>query len=53
MRRIGVLAAYAENDPEAQARINAFRRALQELGWTEGHNVRMGYRWVTGDLTAR
>jgi ABC-type uncharacterized transport system substrate-binding protein len=49
MRRIGVLAAYAENDPEAQARINAFRRALQELGWTEGHNVRMDYRWGTGD----
>jgi putative tryptophan/tyrosine transport system substrate-binding protein len=49
MRRIGVLAAYAENDPEAQARINAFQRALQELGWTEGHNVRMDYRWGTGD----
>jgi putative ABC transport system substrate-binding protein len=49
MRRVGVLAAYAENDPEAQARINAFRRALQELGWTEGHNVRMDYRWGTGD----
>ena len=49
MRRIGVLAAYAENDPEAQARINTFRRALQELGWTDGHNVRVDYRWGTGD----
>jgi putative tryptophan/tyrosine transport system substrate-binding protein len=49
VRRVGVLAAYAENDPEAQVRINAFRRALQELGWTEGHNVRMDYRWGTGD----
>ena len=48
-RRIGVLAAYAENDPEAQARINTFRRALQELGWTDGHNVRVDYRWGTGD----
>ena len=49
VRRIGVLAAYAENDPEAQARIVAFRQALQGLGWTEGRNIAMEYRWGAGD----
>ena len=49
MRRIGVLVAYAESDPEAQARIAAFRQGLRELGWTEGHNLRMELGWGTGD----
>jgi len=35
MRRIGVLNPFAENDPEVQANITAFRQALQKLGWTE------------------
>ena len=30
----------SENDPVAQAQLTAFRKALQEKGWTEGHNVR-------------
>ena len=49
MRRIGVLVAYAESDPEAQARIAAFRQGLRELGWTEGRNLRMELGWGTGD----
>jgi putative ABC transport system substrate-binding protein len=49
MRRIGVLVAYAESDPEAQARVAAFRQGLRELGWTEGHNLRIEVRWGTGD----
>jgi putative tryptophan/tyrosine transport system substrate-binding protein len=49
MRRIGVLMAYDESDPEAQARINAFRQSLRELGWMEDHNIRMEHRWGTGD----
>ena len=49
MRRIGVLVAYAESDPEAQARVAAFRQRLRELGWTEGHNLQMELRWGTGD----
>jgi putative tryptophan/tyrosine transport system substrate-binding protein len=49
MRRIGVLVAYAESDPEAQTRIAAFRQGLRELGWTEGHNLRIELRWGTGD----
>jgi ABC-type uncharacterized transport system substrate-binding protein len=49
MRRVGVLMAYAEGDPEAQARVVAFRQGLRELGWTEGHNLQMDYRYRTGE----
>jgi putative tryptophan/tyrosine transport system substrate-binding protein len=49
MRRVGVLMAYAESDPEAQARVVAFRQGLRELGWTEGHNLQMDYRYGTGE----
>jgi putative ABC transport system substrate-binding protein len=50
MRRIGVLIALAENDPQAQANIAAFRRGLQELGWTEGRNIRFDYRFAGGNI---
>jgi putative ABC transport system substrate-binding protein len=49
MRRIGVLMGYAENDWEAQAWVAAFREALQKLGWTEGHNIRIDSRWSRAD----
>src|SRR5215468_6333733 len=45
MRRIGVLIPYAADDPEGQARIAAFLQGLQQLGWTEGRNVRIDFRW--------
>jgi putative tryptophan/tyrosine transport system substrate-binding protein len=48
MRRIGVLAAIAADDPEAQARNASFLQRLGELGWTVGRNVRIDYRWNTG-----
>ena len=47
--RIGVLMSAAANDPEGQARITAFRQALQKLGWTEGQNVRIEARWAGGE----
>jgi putative ABC transport system substrate-binding protein len=50
MPRIGVLAPYAENDPDAQSRNEALLQGLQELGWADGHNVRIDYRWGTGDV---
>jgi hypothetical protein len=49
VRRIGMLLNYSETDREGQARIAAFRDALQTLGWTEGRNVRIEYRWNAGD----
>ena len=49
LRRIGVLTAYAESDPEAQAWIVAFREGLQKLGWVEGRNIRIDYRWARSD----
>jgi putative ABC transport system substrate-binding protein len=45
MRRIAVLMALAENDPDAAPRVEAFERRLQELGWTRGRNIRIDYRW--------
>jgi putative ABC transport system substrate-binding protein len=48
-RRIGVQLAHAESDPEALARVTAFRQGLKELGWMESHNVQIEYRWGTGD----
>ena len=47
VRRIGVLMGLVENDPDAQPRIAAFRKRLQELGWTEGRNIQFDYRWMT------
>ena len=47
MRRIGVLMASAADDPEFQARIAAFLQGLQQLGWTDGRNVRIDTRWAT------
>ena len=47
-RRIAVLSGFAASDPEAQARVAAFREGLAELGWTQGRNVRIDFRWGTG-----
>jgi putative tryptophan/tyrosine transport system substrate-binding protein len=49
VRRIGVLMNTAADDPEGKARNAAFERGLQELGWTDGRNVRIDYRWGAGD----
>jgi putative tryptophan/tyrosine transport system substrate-binding protein len=49
IRRIGVLNPFAENDPAVQANITAFRQALEKLGWTDGRNVRIDYRWGGAD----
>jgi putative ABC transport system substrate-binding protein len=49
MRRIGVLMNLAEDDAEGQARVAAFLQGLQQLGWTDGRNVRIDYRWAAGD----
>jgi putative ABC transport system substrate-binding protein len=50
VRRIGVLMHLPENDPEAQARIRALLGGLQQLGWTEGRNLRIDYRLGAADV---
>ena len=45
MRRVGVLSTTPPDDPEATARTAAFLQTLQELGWTDGRNVRIEMRW--------
>jgi ABC-type uncharacterized transport system substrate-binding protein len=45
MRRIGALMSTAADEPEGQARMAAFQQSLQQLGWTDGHNVRIDIRW--------
>jgi putative ABC transport system substrate-binding protein len=47
-RRIAMMIAPAEDDPEGQARVAAFRNALQALGWIEGQNLQIDYRWEAG-----
>jgi putative ABC transport system substrate-binding protein len=49
MRRIGVFNAQAASDPDAQANMTAFLQGMQQLGWTEGRNVRIDHRWAGGD----
>jgi hypothetical protein len=45
---IGVLVGLAANDPKGQATIAALLRALQQLGWVDGRNARIDYRWGAG-----
>jgi ABC-type uncharacterized transport system substrate-binding protein len=49
MRRIGVLMSLTADDPEGQVRLTAFLQGLQQLGWTDGRNVRIDTRWGAGD----
>jgi ABC-type uncharacterized transport system substrate-binding protein len=48
MRRIGVLSGSAEDDQETKLSLAAFQQRLQQLGWTDGHNVRIDYRFAAG-----
>ena len=49
VRRIGVLMAFAADDPEGQARLAAFVEGLRQLGWTDGRNLKIEIRWPVGD----
>jgi putative ABC transport system substrate-binding protein len=48
VRRIGVLQGLAADDPVAQANNAAFLQGLQQLGWIDGRNVRIDFRWGAG-----
>src|SRR5262249_21749885 len=45
LRLVGILMPLSSGDPEAQARVAAFLQAMAELGWNDGRNVRIAYRW--------
>jgi putative tryptophan/tyrosine transport system substrate-binding protein len=49
-KRIGVLNSLAETDAESQAWDTAFRKRLNELGWIEGRNIQLDYRWAAGKV---
>jgi putative tryptophan/tyrosine transport system substrate-binding protein len=53
VRRIGVLMGLAEDDPDTKARLAAFRQGLDRLGWSEGGNVRLDYRFAPASAQAQ
>jgi putative ABC transport system substrate-binding protein len=50
VRRIGVLIGGVQGDPSVQPRVIAFQQALKDLGWIEGRNLQVEYRWTAGDV---
>src|SRR5262245_29291467 len=52
MPRIGVLMGLAEHDRDTKARLVGFRQGLERHGWSEGHNVRIDYRFVSAGAPA-
>jgi putative ABC transport system substrate-binding protein len=50
VRHIGVLMGYAQGDPDTQARMAAFREAFEQLGWKDGRNVQITYRFGVGEI---
>jgi putative tryptophan/tyrosine transport system substrate-binding protein len=50
MRRIGVLMNRAADDPDGQACVATFQQTLQQLGWSDGGNVRIDTRWGANDV---
>ena len=50
MRRIGVLMNLSEDDPEAHRLVATFKEGLAQLGWSDGRNLHIDYRWTAGDL---
>src|SRR5437868_11964093 len=51
-RRIGVISAISETDPEAKLRLMAFQQGLEELGWAKGRNPRIDFRWTNSGAVA-
>ena len=53
MRRIGVLIAFSEDDPEGKARLAAFRQGLEKRGWSEGRDVHIDARFAAAGTQAQ
>jgi ABC-type uncharacterized transport system substrate-binding protein len=49
VKRIGVVMAYAESDPNGQVQVTALRQQLEKLGWTDGRNLRIDLRYAADD----
>jgi ABC-type uncharacterized transport system substrate-binding protein len=49
LRRIGILNALSENDPDVQETSTAFALALRQLGWVDGRNLTIDWRWGDAD----
>jgi putative ABC transport system substrate-binding protein len=52
MRRVSVLVGLNETDPEAKARVKAFRLGMRDLGWIEGRNIHVEYRFTGASLAS-
>src|SRR5215475_7349379 len=52
MRRIAVMIALPENDPELQKWLVAFRQGLEKLGWSQGRNLHIDYRFAPAGVQA-
>jgi putative ABC transport system substrate-binding protein len=50
IRRIGVLMNRPADDVVGAAMVSTFKQSLQQLGWRDGHNIRMDVRWGANDL---
>ena len=50
IRRVGLLMNLSENDLEAQRLLATLREGLAQLGWADGRNLRIDYRWASGDI---
>ncbi len=48
MRKLGVLMLVAESEPDSKLRIAAFQQGLRDLGWQDGQNIHIEYRWAAG-----
>jgi putative ABC transport system substrate-binding protein len=49
VRSVGLLLGIAENDPEARSRVKAFQQGLRDIGWVEGRNIWIDYRFAASD----
>ena len=52
VRRVGVLTSSTRHDATSQARLGALQQGLHQLGWEDGRNLRIEYRWAEGDPDA-
>jgi putative tryptophan/tyrosine transport system substrate-binding protein len=49
MRRVGIIMPLRENDPQSQARLDAFSQTLRQIGWVEGKTIVFEKRFSDGD----